>query len=187
MVPYYDRAAACTGRRGFELSSGLLRLYHSFGMDISRKANLEYLEEDSPEPVIAYAAGNALVILFVPSMKRRYVFGIDRTGVGSFAVHPTRKSFTVGEKGKDPKLCVYEYPSLDLIKILRNGAVRSYACMSYSSGGGKLATVSGSPDFMLSIWDWNNEQMLLQSKVRRFDGLRIQIGACNLGVWSRSI
>ena len=116
----YDRGATCTGRRGFELSSGLLRLYHSFGMDTSRKANLEYLE-DSPEAVIAYAAGNALVILFVPSMKRKYVFGIDRTGVGSFAVHPTRKSFTVGEKGRDPKLCVYEYPSLDLIKILRNG------------------------------------------------------------------
>ena len=135
-------------------------------MDTSRHANLEYLDEKSSEPVIAYVAGNALVALSVPSLTRKYVFGIDRTGIGCFVVHPTRETLAVGETGRAPKVCIYDYPNFDLIKVLRNGAAQSYSCMSYSRTGQKLATVSGSPDFLLSIWDWDKEQMLLQSKVR---------------------
>ena len=99
-------------------------------------------------------------------MKRQFIFGLDRSGIGSFVVNPSRETFAVGEKGRYPKVCIYEYPSLELVKILRNGAARSYACMCYSESGEKLATVSSTPDFMLSIWDWDKEQMLLQSKVR---------------------
>jgi len=161
----YDRGAIANRRRPCELNSGVLRMYQTFGMDTSRHANLEYLDEKSSEPVIAYVAGNALVALSVPSLTRKYVFGIDRTGIGCFVVHPTRATLAVGETGRAPKVCIYDYPNFDLIKVLRNGAARSYSCMSYSRTGQKLATVSGSPDFLLSIWDWDKEQMLLQSKV----------------------
>ena len=167
MAPCYDRAITAPAQRTYELPPGMLRMYHTFGMDTTRKANLNYMDEESSEQVIAYLAGNALIFLHVPSMKRQSVFGLDRSGIGAFVVHPSRETFAVGEKGRNPKVCIYEYPSLDLIKILRNGAARSYACMCYSEGGEKLATVSSTPDFMLSIWDWNKEQMLLQSKVRR--------------------
>ncbi|EGB09320.1 hypothetical protein AURANDRAFT_13977, partial [Aureococcus anophagefferens] len=114
--------------------------------------------------VVAYVAGNALTLLHVPSMKRQYVFGLAKSGIGSFVVHPSRETFAVGEKGKLPNVYIYEYPTLNIVKVLRNGATRGYACMCYSDNGQKLATVSSTPDFMLSIWDWNNEQMLLQSK-----------------------
>ena len=40
--------------------------------------------------------------------------------------------------------------------------------MSFSQSGEKLATVSTSPDFLLTIWDWVGERMLLHSKVNSF-------------------
>lgn len=36
--------------------------------------------------------------------------------------------------------------------------------MNFNADGDKLASVSGSPDFMLTIWDWEQEQMGLHSK-----------------------
>jgi WD40 repeat protein len=50
------------------------------------------------------------------------------------------------------------------VKVLRGGAERGYACMDFSGDGDKLASVSTSPDYMLTIWDWQEESMGLHSK-----------------------
>lgn len=63
-----------------------------------------------------YAAGNTLVILEVATMKRRVIFGLDGGGVGCFSVHPGRTLVAVGEKGANPNIYVYEYPSFKIAK-----------------------------------------------------------------------
>ena len=50
------------------------------------------------------------------------------------------------------------------MKVLSGGAERGYSCMNFSPDGDKLASVSTSPDFMLTIWDWQEQQMGLHSK-----------------------
>ena len=114
-MAYYDRASMVPRTRPCELDPSILQMYHTFGMDASRKANLEYLDEESSEPVVAYVAGNALTLLHVPSMKRQYVFGLAKSGIGSFVVHPSRETFAVGEKGKLPNVYIYEYPTLNIV------------------------------------------------------------------------
>lgn len=64
-----------------------------------------------------YAAGNALVILEVSTMKRRLIFGMDGRGVGCFAVHPSRTFVAVGEKGAMPNIYIYEYPTFQIAKV----------------------------------------------------------------------
>ena len=39
--------------------------------------------------------------------------------MGAVAVHPSRKYFAVGEKGVNPNIYVYEYPSLELVKMMQ--------------------------------------------------------------------
>jgi WD40 repeat protein len=51
-----------------------------------------------------------------------------------------------------------------VIKILSGGAERGYGCLNFSAAGDKLASVSLAPDFMLTVWDWEVEQMGLHSK-----------------------
>ena len=139
------------------------QLYHTFGLDTSRRGSVQYVE--ASEPSLVYLAGNSLVFIGLGSKKRRYLFSIDDCGMGSFVVHPSHKFVAVGETGFYPNIYVYTYPDLSLAKVLQNGASKSFTCMCFSQSGQKLATVSSSPDFMLTIWDWVGERMLLHSKV----------------------
>lgn len=46
-------------------------------------------------------------------------------------VHPSRKYFAVGEKGNVPNVNIYEYPSLKLFRILRQGTIKGYAFLDF--------------------------------------------------------
>jgi WD40 repeat protein len=48
--------------------------------------------------------------------------------------------------------------------VLRGGAERGYACVNFTGDGDELASVSTSPDYMLTTWDWQEESMGLHSK-----------------------
>ena len=139
--------------------SPIHQLYHTFGLDSSRQDNLQYVEGDD-EPTLMFLAGNCLVFIHLRSLTRRYLFSVSNSGLGSFAVHPSHRLLAVGETGRDPNVFIYKYPELTIAKTLQGGASRSFACMSFSQSGEKLATVSTSPDFLLTIWDWVGERML---------------------------
>jgi WD40 repeat protein len=139
-------------------------LYHIFGLDTSKRGNVYHLDAGD-ESSLVWLGGNCLTFIDIVSLKRRYLFSIDDCGIGAFVVHPTQKFVAVGETGFNPNIYIYDYPDLQLSKTLRSGACKSFACMCFSQSGQKLATVSTSPDFMLTIWDWTNERMLLHSKV----------------------
>ena len=148
-----------------EISSGfkgITRLHHAFGFDTSRRDNLQYVEPG----VVLYIAGNMLVTMDLRAdpPTRTYNFGVEGRGVGSFVLHPTEPLVVVGEKGNEPNIFIYEYPSWKLVRVLRKGTERSYSSLAFSPDGEKLATVGGFPDFMLTIWDWRKEKISLHTK-----------------------
>ena len=51
-----------------------------------------------------------------------------------------------------------------MIKVLSDGAERGYSSLAFNLSGDKLASVSTSPDFLLTIWDWENEAINLHCK-----------------------
>ena len=140
------------------------QLYHVFGIDVSRQGGLQHIAGEG-EQCIVYPAGNSIVLLGLSSSKRRYLLSCCDRGVGSYVVHPSHKYIAVGETGFKPNIYIYDYPGLKISKVLAGGAARSFSCMCFSHGGHKLATVSSAPDFMLTIWSWFDERMLLHSKV----------------------
>ena len=42
-------------------------------------------------------------------------------------MHPSKKFFALGEKGTNPNVYIYEYPSLRLSKVLRGGTEQAGA------------------------------------------------------------
>ena len=70
--------------------------------------------QNDDESLVAYLAGNALVLLWLPSLRRKYIFGVDGRGVGTFARHPSGELFAVAEKGNEPRVYVYSYPDLEV-------------------------------------------------------------------------
>lgn len=48
--------------------------------------------------------------------------------------------------------------------MLRGGAERGYASLTFNQTGDKIASVSTSPDFLLTVWDWAYERVALHTK-----------------------
>jgi len=124
---------------------------------VHRRDNIKYVEPG----VLLYVAGNFLVTLDLRQdpPTRGYVKGVDGGGIGAFVVHPTEPLVVVGEKGNDPNLYIFHYPSWELAHVLRKGAEQGYSTLSFSPDGEMLASVAEGPDYILSVWDWRRERV----------------------------
>ncbi|XP_007453209.1 PREDICTED: WD repeat-containing protein 52, partial [Lipotes vexillifer] len=138
----------------------LLTLVHSFGYDCRKRANLQLLDSN----MVLYVAGNQLILLNLETKEQTYLRSSSGRGIGVIGVHPQKTYFTVAEKGVSPKIIIYEYPSLRPYRILQDGTDLAYAYVDFNCDGTLLASVGGSPDHTLTIWNWKEEQPLLRTK-----------------------
>lgn len=94
-------------------------------------------------------------------------------------MHPSKKFFAVAEMGQLPNIYIYEYPSLKLYRILRKGTERSYSSVTFSGSGDMLASVGSDPDYLLTVWDWKQERLLLKSKAFSQEVYRVSFSQFN--------
>ena len=86
---------------------------------------------------------------------------------------PSSQYIAVGEKGVNPYIAIYEYPSLKLYRILREGTEQMYSHLDFNPDGSLLASIGGNPDYMLTVWDWRKESIVLRSKAFSQDIYRV--------------
>jgi WD40 repeat protein len=146
------------------------KLAHSFGFSSHKRSNIHYVEES----VVISSIGNLIIFINLKTTEARYVQGIREGSIGSIAVHPSKKFIAVGELcEEDPNIYVYSYPAMNLTKILRGGAIKGYADLSFNQAGTKIASVATDPDYMLTIWNWEDNMILLRSKAFSQDVYRV--------------
>jgi WD40 repeat protein len=137
-----------------------IALHHLFGADNTRRSNLGIIDEDK----VIYITSNSLVIENIATISKEYINGIDGMGIGCYAIHPSKKYIAVGNKGYQPKIYIYNYPDMTIYKVLNGGAERGYASLSFNAEGDKLASVATAPDYILTIWEWEEEKLGLHTK-----------------------
>ncbi|XP_077051647.1 cilia- and flagella-associated protein 44 [Siphateles boraxobius] len=142
------------------IPQNLLHLSHSFGYDCGRRGNLQLLDEHT----LAFIAGNLLILLDVHTKEQCYIRSSSGGGIGAITTHPSKQYFAVAEKGRQPNIIIYEYPSLRPYRILRGGTGSTYSYVDFNRDGSLLASVGGAPDYMLTLWDWRQEQVTLCNK-----------------------
>ncbi|XP_009328783.1 PREDICTED: WD repeat-containing protein 52 [Pygoscelis adeliae] len=153
----------------------LLTLKHSFGYDCTRSVNLLLMDSQT----LMYIAGNQLVLLDLKTKTQSYLWSSGGGGIGFITAHPTKQYFAVGEKGKKPNLIIYDYPSLRPYRILRGGTEKAYVFGDFNNAGTLLASVGSSPDYMLTIWDWKQEKIVLRAKAFSQDVYKVTFSADN--------
>ncbi|KAL8598401.1 hypothetical protein ACOMHN_032678 [Nucella lapillus] len=177
---------------GSGLPDDLLTLQYSFGYDCHRRHNLYLLDEKH----LLFMAGNILQLLNIHTKAHTYLRSTSggsigalateahtylrstsEDNIGALAVHPDRRHFAVGEKGQAPNINVFEFPSLKLYRILRGGTEASYSSLTFSPDGELLASQGGDPDFMLTVWDWRQEQIMLRTKAFSQDVFQVTFAA----------
>ncbi|XP_076869601.1 cilia- and flagella-associated protein 44 isoform X2 [Brachyhypopomus gauderio] len=177
---YYDYEELCS--KAFtttdsNIPQGLMQLSHSFGYDCKRRANLHLLDERT----LAFVAGNVLVLSDVRTKEQRYVRSCSGGGIGAIMTHPSKRYLAVGEKGELPNIIIYEYPSLRPYRLLRGGTGRAYSFVNFNREGNLLASVGTAPDYMLTLWDWREEQVVLRCKAFSQDIYRVTFSPDNPG------
>ncbi|XP_064878214.1 cilia- and flagella-associated protein 44 [Oncorhynchus nerka] len=160
-----------------EIPENLLHLTHSFGYDCGRRANLQLLDERT----LAFVAGNQLIFLDVRTKEQRYLRSCSGGGIGTIMAHPSNRYFAVAEKGDQPNIVIYEYPSLRLYRILRGGTGQAYSFVDFNHEGTLLASVGSAPDYMLTLWEWRHEQVMLRCKAFSQDVYRVTFSPDNPG------
>ncbi|KFQ82177.1 WD repeat-containing protein 52, partial [Phaethon lepturus] len=153
----------------------LLTLKHSFGYDCTRSVNLLLMDSQT----LMYIAGNQVVLLDLKTKSQSHLRSSSGGGIGFITAHPTKQYFAVGEKGKKPNLIIYNYPSLRPYRILRDGTEEAYVFGDFNDAGTLLASIGSSPDYMLTIWDWKQEKIMLRSKAFSQDVYKVTFSAGN--------
>jgi len=105
--------------------------YGVCGFQSLKRYNIHFLADN----LIIYALGNKYQTFNLDTKATETFHGRDEDGVGSIAVHPSREFFAVAEKGANPLIYVYSYPSMKLYRILKGGTEMSYIHCEFSSSG----------------------------------------------------
>ncbi|CAF4618885.1 unnamed protein product [Rotaria sp. Silwood1] len=137
-----------------------LSMFRSYAYDCNKRGNLHILDNKT----VMFVAACVIEIIDLSTGQHQYIQTTGGYSIGAVVVHPSRQYFAVGEKGDMPNIVIYEYPSLRPYRILKTGTQRSYAYLDFNTEGDLLASLGSSPDYMLTIWDWRDEKILLRSK-----------------------
>ncbi|KAJ3195546.1 Cilia- and flagella-associated protein 44 [Irineochytrium annulatum] len=159
---FYDISAFADGMQNVKsMEKDAVELFCSFGFESHKRSNIHYVDDNT----LLSAVGNVLVFINLKTMEQTYFHAVRAGAIGSIAVHPTRNYIAVAEVYfTSPVIYIFEYPSMRLFRLLRDGTTRGYTEICFNTSGDKLASVGSDPDYMLTLWNWRSEQVILRSK-----------------------
>jgi WD40 repeat protein len=134
-----------------------------YGFDFNKKYNVIIL----PNSEMLYASGMNVYLYNYITHEYKTFPSLDRGGIGCFGVDPNYRYLAIGESclTRKPNVHIYEIAKNSLYRVLRNGTDKSYACVAFSPHHPvQIATLGCAPDYLLTIWDWTQERILLKCK-----------------------
>ncbi|CAK0841778.1 unnamed protein product [Prorocentrum cordatum] len=147
------------------------------GFDFNQHYNLVWVSERE----FAYITGHVVCTVDVNTGESRQLHARDSGGIGAIALSPDGNFLAVAEKsllpGIPPHVYIYATRSYRLYRILRKGTEKGYASVEFSPHNRThLAALGCAPDYLLSVWDWTNERLLLKCKAYGQDVFSIRWG-----------
>ncbi|KAF0031251.1 hypothetical protein F2P81_015806 [Scophthalmus maximus] len=141
-----------------------------------RRSNLQLLDDST----LLFIAGNLLVLMDVATKEQRFLRSCSGGGIGAITF------FVVAEKGIKPDIILYDYPTLRPYRILRGGTKRAYCFVEFNPDGSLLASLGAAPDYMLTLWDWTQETVMLSCKALSQEVYRVSFSPHNPGLLTSS-
>ena len=63
---------------------------------------------------------------------------------------------------------------MNLHRVLQGGTTKGYSNLCFNTSGDKLASVGSDPDYMLTVWHWETEAVILRSKAFSQDVFKVR-------------
>ncbi|CAJ1397957.1 unnamed protein product [Effrenium voratum] len=166
------------------------------GYDFSRVNNAVWTSKEE----FAYITGHVVCFMNIETRQRRFLHGRDDGGIGAVAMSPDGVYFAAAERSitSSPHVYIYSFKTMRLYRILRKGTTRGYASVAFSPHDkNHLAALGCAPDYLLSVWDWRNERLLLKCKAYgqdvtsirwgQFPGMLTSVGVGHMRFWKMAL
>uniref|UniRef100_A0A182V315 Cilia- and flagella-associated protein 44 n=1 Tax=Anopheles merus TaxID=30066 RepID=A0A182V315_ANOME len=175
------RNSSCT------IPNELLEFDYSYGYDCKRFFNLCKIAEN----VLVFASGNLIHFFDVTTHTVTTRRSSTGGGIGCITTNPSEEycHLTVGENGSDPPIIIYQYPEMTVVNLLTGGTTSGYSRIDYTVDGKLLISQGIEPDYMLTVWNWREAEIILRCKSFSNDVLNVMfspsvpghITTCGLG------
>ncbi|NXC44621.1 CFA43 protein, partial [Penelope pileata] len=111
---------------------------------------------------VCYPCGNYILFLDIKT-KTTTALQCQTGQVGAFAVNTNSGVVAFSDRKLNPVIYIYKFPELNKLTELKGQVQLDYTLLAFSFKGPYLASYSSLPDFVLSIWNWQ-ESILLCSE-----------------------
>ncbi|NXD09770.1 CFA43 protein, partial [Nothocercus nigrocapillus] len=112
---------------------------------------------------VCYPCGNYIIFVDIET-KKRTVLECQTGQVGAFAVNGNSEVVAFSDRKLNPFIYIYAFPELNKVTELKGSdAQLDYTLLAFSFTGPYLASYSSIPEFVLSVWNWQ-ENILLCSE-----------------------
>ncbi|KAM8806103.1 cilia- and flagella-associated protein 43 [Eudromia elegans] len=111
---------------------------------------------------VCYPCGNYIVFVDIET-KKTTVLECQTGQVGAFAVNGNTEVVAFSDRKLNPFIYIYTFPELNEVAELKGDAQLDYTLLAFSFTGPYLASYSSIPEFVLSVWNWQ-ENILLCSE-----------------------
>ncbi|KAL0207178.1 hypothetical protein P9112_011806 [Eukaryota sp. TZLM1-RC] len=149
---------------------------YTFGFDTYRRCNVLPLNGNCSS--IAYVSSNAW---HVSDFSTGTLVTVQNSfsGIGCIALSKNSLYIAVGYCGDNPNIVIYTLPDLTPFKTLSGGTSNRFSSLTFSQSDKYIASVGSSPDYTLTVWDWESECIMLRSKAFSQDVFNIAFSPLN--------
>ncbi|XP_058840327.1 cilia- and flagella-associated protein 44-like, partial [Topomyia yanbarensis] len=150
------KSSSCT------IPSEILTFDYSYGYNCKRPFNLCKIDDN----VLVFASGNLIHFFDVTTQTVTTRRSSTGGGIGCIQTNPNPelRHLTVGENGSNPPIIIYQYPEMVVVNILKNGTAQAYSRVDYNADGELLVSQGCDPDYMLTVWNWRDGEIILRCK-----------------------
>ncbi|KAM9188437.1 cilia- and flagella-associated protein 43 [Mergus octosetaceus] len=119
------------------------------------KKNLGFINNQT----VCYPCGNYILFLDIKT-KKTTALQCPTGQVGAFAVNANSKVLAFSDRKLNPLIYVYSFPELNKLTELKGNVQLDYTVLAFSFTGPYLAGYSSIPEFVLSVWNWQDSILL---------------------------
>ncbi|XP_053839965.1 cilia- and flagella-associated protein 43 [Vidua macroura] len=127
---------------------------------------------------VCYPCGNYILFLDIKTKKTRAVQ--CQTGqVGAFAANANSQVVAFSDRKLNPLIHIYTFPELRKLTELKGDAQLDYTLLAFSFKGPYLASYSSIPEFVLSVWNWQENLLLCSESQPGLTGTSLSFNPMN--------
>ena len=92
---------------------------------------------------------------------------------GTFTVNPNSSLIAYANKKLKPNIEIMNYPDLDHVQTLEGGCLMEYVDLAFYPNNDLLLSLSGIPDFLVTLWNHTTGEKLYSMSTSSFPGNRL--------------